>query len=247
MFIGCVSGYTDLQGNDDMGKAMGIETWPPDERPRERLLRYGPETLTDGQLLAILLGTGCEGWTALDVGVALLDRHDGLPGVSRMSARELCAVPGVGPAKAALIKAALEIGKRAMAAPLSTGQRVTSSQDVFRHYRPLMRDLRREVFKAVLLDGKNAIIRDVTVSEGSLTLSIVHPREAFVPAIRESAAAVIFVHNHPSGDPEASPEDRALTHRLVSAGEIIGIRVLDHVIIGDHEYVSFADHGWLTP
>jgi DNA repair protein RadC len=87
----------------------------------------------------------------------------------------------------------------------------------------------------------------VTVSEGSLTLSIVHPREAFVPAIRESAAAVIFVHNHPSGDPEASPEDRALTHRLVSAGEIIGIRVLDHVIIGDHEYVSFADHGWLTP
>src|SRR5881397_117181 len=225
MFIGCVSGYTDVQGNDDMGKAMGIETWPPDERPRERLLRYGPETLTDGQLLAILLGTGFEGWTALDVGVALLDRHDGLPGVSRLSARELCAVPGVGPAKAALIKAALEIGKRAMAAPLSTGQRVTCSQDVFRHYRPLMRDLRREVFKAVLLDGKNAIIRDVTVS----------------------AAAVIFVHNHPSGDPEASPEDRALTHRLVSAGEIIGIRVLDHVIIGDHEYISFADQGWLTP
>src|SRR5438876_4940375 len=102
-------------------------------------------------------------------------------------------------------------------------------------------------FKAVLLDGKNAIIRDVTVSEGSLTLSIVHPREAFVPAVRESAAAVIFVHNHPSGDPEASPEDRALTHRLVSAGEIIGIRVLDHVIIGDHEYISFADQGWLTP
>src|SRR5881296_4632524 len=147
MFIGCVSGYTDVQGNDDMGKAMGIETWPPDERPRERLLRYGPETLTDGQLLAILLGTGFEGWTALDVEVALLYGHDGLPGVSRLSVRELCAVPGVGPAKAALIKAALEIGKRAMAAPLSTGQRVTSSQDVFRHYRPLMRDLRREVFR----------------------------------------------------------------------------------------------------
>src|SRR5206468_3598118 len=161
MFIGCVSGYTDVQGNDDIGKAMGIETWPPDERPRERLLRYGPESLTNGQLLAIVVGTGCEGWGALD--------------------------------------------------------------------------------------GKNAIIRDVTVSEGILTLSIVHPREAFVPASRESAAAVIFVHNHPSGDPEASPEDRALTHRLVSAGEIIGIRVLDHVIIGDHEYVSFADLGWLTP
>lgn len=229
-----------------MGKT-GIETWPLDERPRERLVRYGPEALTDGQLLAILLGTGLEGWTALDVGVALLDRHGGLPGLSRLAVKELCTAPGVGQAKAALIKAALEIGKRAIAAPLSTGQRVTSSQDVFRHYRPLMRDLRREVFKAVLLDGKNAIIRDVTVSEGSLTLSIVHPREAFVPAVRESAAAVIFVHNHPSGDPDASPEDRALTRRLVSAGEIIGIRVLDHVIIGDQRYVSFADQGWLTP
>lgn len=230
-----------------MGKVLGINMWPLDERPRERLVRYGSETLTDGQLLAILLGTGFEGSTALDVGVALLERYDGLSGLSRRGVREFCAVPGVGPAKAALIKAALEVGKRATAAPLTTGQRVTSSEDVFRHYRPLMRDLRREVFKVVLLDGKNAIIRDVTVSEGSLTLSIVHPREAFVPAIKESAAAVIFVHNHPSGDPEASPEDRALTRRLVSVGELIGIRVLDHVIIGDRQYVSFADEGWLTP
>jgi DNA repair protein RadC len=230
-----------------MGKVLGINMWPLDERPRERLVRYGSETLTDGQLLAILLGTGLEGSTALDVGVALLERYDGLSGLSRRGVREFCAVPGVGPAKAALIKAALEVGKRATAAPLTTGQRVTSSEDVFRHYRPLMRDLRREVFKVVLLDGKNAIIRDVTVSEGSLTLSIVHPREAFVPAIKESAAAVIFVHNHPSGDPEASPEDRALTRRLVSVGELIGIRVLDHVIIGDRQYVSFADEGWLTP
>src|SRR5438093_13004359 len=99
MFIGCVSGYTDVQGNDDMGKAMGIETWPPDERPRERLLRYGPETLTDGQLLAILLGTGCEGWTAMDVGVAVLARPDGWRGVRRMSAGQICPVPGVRPAK----------------------------------------------------------------------------------------------------------------------------------------------------
>ena len=230
-----------------MGKMLGIDAWPRDERPRERLVRHGPEALTDGQLLAILLGTGFEGSSALDVGVALLDRYDGLAGLNRLAVREMCSVPGVGPAKAAVIRAALEIGKRATAAPLSTGQRVTSSEDLFRHYRPLLRDLRREVFKVVLLDGKNAIIRDVTVSEGSLTLSIVHPREAFVPAVKESAAAVIFVHNHPSGDPEASPEDRALTRRLVSAGEIIGIRVLDHVIIGDRRYVSFADQGWLTP
>src|SRR5437870_7427070 len=104
MFIGCVSGYTDVQGNDDMGKAMVIETWPLGERPRERLLRYGPETLTDGQLLAILLGTGCEGWTALDVGVALLDRNDGLPGVRRRSARKVGAGPGVGRARSVFVR-----------------------------------------------------------------------------------------------------------------------------------------------
>src|SRR5207247_9612909 len=132
-------------------------------------------------------------------------------------------------------------------APVAAGRRMGSSEDTLRHSRPLMRGVRREIFNVILLDGKNTIIKDVTVSEGSLTLSLVHPREAFVPAVRESAAAVIFVHNHPSGDSDASPEDRALTERLVSAGEIIGIRVLDHVIIGDHEYISFADQGWLTP
>ncbi|HLG43909.1 MAG TPA: DNA repair protein RadC [Nitrospirales bacterium] len=226
---------------------MGIATWPLEERPRERLLRYGPETLTDGQLLAILLGNGHARGTALDISMALLNRHGGLQGLGQDGIRELCSVRGIGPAKAAVIKAALEIGKRATSVPLTTGQRVTSSRDVFGYYRPLLRDLRREVFKVILLDGKNTIIKDVTVSEGSLTLSIVHPREAFVPAVRESAAAVIFVHNHPSGDPEASPEDRALTQRLVSAGEIMGIRVLDHVIIGDIRYFSFADQGWLMP
>ena len=224
---------------------MGIETWPEDERPRERLFRYGAATLTDGQLLAIVLGTGHAGDSAFDLGVAVLNQHGGLQGLERQAARELCAIPGIGPAKAAALMAALEIGKRAISAPLTTGQRMASSQDIFRHYYPLMKGLRREIFKVILLDGKNTIIKDVTVSEGSLTLSVVHPREAFVPAVRESAAAVIFVHNHPSGDPEASPEDRALTERLVAVGELLGIRVLDHVVIGDRRYVSFADQGWI--
>ncbi len=230
-----------------MGISMGIQAWPENERPRERLFRYGADSLTDGQLLAILLGTGHRDESAFDLGVAVLTQHGGLLGLERRGVRELCGIAGIGPAKAAVIKAALELGKRALAAPLTTGQRVTSSQDIFRHYQPLMRGLRREVFKVILLDGKNAIIRDVTVSEGSLTLSIVHPREAFVPAVRDSAAAVIFVHNHPSGDAEASPEDRTLTERLVSVGELMGIRVLDHVIIGDRHYTSFADQGWLQP
>jgi DNA repair protein RadC len=224
---------------------MRIEAWPEEERPRERLLRYGADTLTDGQLLAIVLGTGRAGDSAFDLGVAVLSQQGGLHGLERQGVRELCAIPGIGPAKAAAIKAALEIGKRAIAAPLTTGRRIGSSHDIFSHYYPLMRGLRREIFKVILLDGKNTIIKDLTVSEGSLTLSVVHPREAFGPAVRESAAAVIFVHNHPSGDPDASPEDRALTERLVSVGELVGIRVLDHVIIGDRRYVSFADEGWI--
>lgn len=173
-------------------------------------------------------------------------RHvDGVHGLSNCGLDELCAIPGVGTAKAAQIKAAIELGRRALAAPLSTGMRIGSSADLFRHYYPHLRDLRHEVFKIVLLDAKHTIIRDATVSEGSLTLSVVHPREVFHLAVRESAAAVIFLHNHPSGDPQPSSEDRALTARLVTAGEVLGIPVLDHLIVGDGRYVSFADQGWL--
>src|SRR5439155_19420771 len=136
--------------------------------------------------------------------------------------------------------------KRALTTPLSTGTRIGSSRDLFDYYYPRLRDLRHEVFKIILLDAKHAILRDATVSEGSLTLSIVHPREVFTLAVKESAAAVIFLHNHPSGDPTPSQEDHVLTARLVSAGEVLGIRVLDHLVVGDGRYVSFADQGWLT-
>jgi DNA repair protein RadC len=176
----------------------------------------------------------------------ILDRLGDIAGLARCGIEELCAIPGVGEAKAAQLKAALELGKRALAAPLTKGTKVTSSRDLFTHYHPTLRDLRHEIFKVVLLDAKHAIMRDATVSEGSLTLSIVHPREVFTLAVRESAAAVIFLHNHPSGDPTPSQEDRVLTARLVSAGEVLGIRVLDHLVIGDGRYVSFADQGWLT-
>lgn len=226
-------------------KPGGIRLWPLSERPRERLLSEGPEALTDAQLLAILLRVGRPDSSAVDVAIELLKRLDGLQGLANRGTDELCRISGIGPAKAAQLKAALELGKRAMATPLSTGTKVGSSKDLYRHYYPLFRDLRREIFKVVLLDAKHTVIRDVTVSEGSLTLSIVHPREVFNPAVRESAAAVIFLHNHPSGDPEPSEEDRVLTQRLVDAGQVLGIQVLDHVIIGDGRYVSFADSGWL--
>ena len=223
----------------------GIQGWPKTERPRERLLHEGPEALSDAQLLSILLRIGRPDTSAVQVAIELLQQLDGLKGLSNRGVEELCAIPGIGMAKAAQIKAAIELGKRALATPLTTGTRIGGSHDLFQHYYPLLRDLRHEVFKAVLLDAKHCIIRDSTVSEGSLTLSIVHPREVFNLAVRESAAAVIFLHNHPSGDPQPSEEDRALTIRLVSAGDILGIRVLDHLIIGDGKYVSFADSGWM--
>jgi DNA repair protein RadC len=222
---------------------LGITQWPETERPRERLLTLGADALTDAQLLAIVLRVGRQRSSAVQVGLEILDRLGGLSGLARCGIDELCAVPGVGAAKAAQLKAALTLGKRALASPLSRGTKITSSRDLFEHYHPTLRDLRHEIFKVVLLDAKHAIVRDATVSEGSLTLSIVHPREVFTMAVKESAAAVIFLHNHPSGDPTPSQEDRVLTARLVSAGEVLGIRVLDHIVVGDGRYVSFADQG----
>lgn len=228
------------------GTAKGIPYWPESERPRERLLAKGPDALSDAQLLAILLRTGRRDSSAVQVAIELLSQLGGLSGLAKSGVDELCSIQGVGPAKAAQLKAAVELGRRSLVVPLSTGTRVSSSADLFRHFYPLLRDRKQELFKIVLLDAKNTVVKETTISEGSLTLSVVHPREVFAPAIRESAAAVIFLHNHPSGDPTPSPEDRRLTDRLVAAGRLLGISVLDHVIIGDARYVSFADEGWLT-
>lgn len=227
------------------GHRKGITYWPETERPRERLLTKGPDALSEAHLLAILLRTGRRDSSAVQVAIELLDRVGGVAGLAKCGVEELCGIPGIGPAKAAQLKAAVELGRRAMAEPLSTGTRVSCSGDLFKHFHPALRDLKHEVFKVVLLDAKNMVVKESTVSEGSLTLSIVHPREVFALAVRESAAAVIFLHNHPSGDPTPSLEDRQLTDRLVAAGKVLGIRVLDHVITGDRRYVSFADQGWL--
>ncbi|MCC6139805.1 MAG: DNA repair protein RadC [Nitrospira sp.] len=223
----------------------GIGQWPAAERPRERLLAKGPEILSDAQLLAILLRTGRRDSSAVQVAMELLHYVGGLASLARSGSEELCTIPGIGPAKVAQLKAAFELGRRAMAIPLSTGTKISSSSDVFQHFHSLVRDLKREIFKVILLDAKNAVMKEATVSEGSLTVSIVHPREVFALAVRESAAGVIFLHNHPSGDPTPSVEDRRLTDRLVMAGEVLGIRVLDHMVIGDGRYVSFADEGWI--
>lgn len=224
-----------------------INSWPPGERPRERLLEKGAEQLSDAELLAVLLGTGDgrAGYNALDTGREMLIRFGGLRGLLRAGQREFEELPGVGPVKVARILAALELGGRATAAPAGERVELSCSRDVYRAYRSRLSPLTREVFLAVLLDVRKRRIRDVRVSEGGLTGTLVYPRDVLGPAIREAAAGLIVLHNHPSGDPTPSPEDLEVTHRLAAAGELVGIPLLDHLIIGHDGYVSLADQGFL--
>jgi DNA repair protein RadC len=223
-----------------------IKSWPPGERPRERLLEGGPGGLTEAELLAVLLPTrarGSEG-TALDQARDLLARFGSLRALLDAPTRGLRAAPGIGPARAAMLQAVGELARRYAAGRLARGAPLRTSAEVYRHCGTGLAALRKEQFHVILLDGKNRPIKQVRISEGSLTASLVHPREVFVPVIEASAAAIILVHNHPSGDPTPSAEDIALTERLRRAGELMGVQVLDHVVIGHGRYVSFADEGW---
>jgi DNA repair protein RadC len=224
-----------------------ITAWPEADRPREKLLEKGPEALSNAELLAIILrvGDASTGQSALDYGRLLMTQFgESFRRLDEASVSEICAIKGIGPAKAAQIKAALEIGKRFAQEEIKRGEPFRSSSDVFNHYREHLGGLKKEEFHVLLLDAKNRKIKDVRVSEGSLTSSLVHPREVFNPVIRESAAAVILIHNHPSGDPSPSQEDLHITRRLREIGEVMGVRVLDHVIIGKGKYVSFVDDGY---
>ncbi len=225
-----------------------IKDWPEDERPREKLLKRGAAALSDAELLALVLRTGdaAAGKTAIDLGRQLLERFGGnLRELARAELNELTQIKGLGLAKAASVKAAFTLGSRFQARRLETLDRFSSPSQVFDFFHHEMRDMKKEQFLVLLLDGKNRITRKALVSEGCLNQSIVHPREAFAPAVRESAAAVIFVHNHPTGDPAPSREDREITARLKEAGELLGIKVLDHLIIGDGSYYSFVENGLL--
>jgi DNA repair protein RadC len=227
--------------------AGGIKQWPEDERPREKLLKRGASALTDAELLALIIGTGdsSSGRSALDIGRELLQQYGDLRTLAHTSISEICRIKGAGPAKAACITAALELANRCGARRFESLERFTSPLQVFEHFHYEFRDCRKEYFLALLLDGKNRILKRVQISEGSLNQSIVHPREVFSQAVRESAAAVILVHNHPTGDPTPSREDLEITRRLKEAGDLLGIKVLDHIIIGDGAYLSFVDRGML--
>jgi DNA repair protein RadC len=222
-----------------------LKELPESERPRERLLAGGERVMSDSELLAILLGGGSRDENALALAQRLLVRFGNLRRVAAAGIGELAALKGVGKAKIARLRAAFAIGRRLSAEPIAAGAAIKSSSQVFRHYRERFKDAKKEVFVCLLLDTKHKIIHEEEVSVGLLNESLVHPREVFNPAIRESAAAVIFVHNHPSGDPKPSRQDEQLTRRLHEAGKVTGIRVLDHVIIGRDGYHSFAENGQL--
>ena len=228
-----------------MSSGVAVKDWPRADRPREKLLDQGAAGLTAAELLAVVLRTGGDGDSVLDQARAVLEAagHT-LHGLARLGFGELCTVKGIGPAKAAQILALAEIARRFGEEEFTPGATFKGSYDVYAHFRERLAQERSEVFYAVLLDNKHRKIKDVRVSQGSLTASIVHPREVYLPVIRESAAAVIFVHNHPSGDPTPSAEDLEITRRLREVGELVGVRVLDHVVIGRGRYVSFVDDGY---
>jgi DNA repair protein RadC len=223
-----------------------IREWQAGERPRERLL--AGNRLNDSELVAIILRTGSQRGSAVDLARNLLARFGSLQRLAVASPTEIAAVKDIGPAKAAQILAAIELGRRVADADADERmrlQQVGGSSDVFHAYRARFKGVTQEQFLVLALNNKNRVVRDFQVSLGTLNSSIVHPRDVFRGAIAESAAAVIFLHNHPSGDPTPSAEDRALTRRLAEAGKLIGIQVLDHVIVGAQRHYSFADEGEL--
>jgi DNA repair protein RadC len=227
--------------------AYGIKEWPTTERPRERLETFGAAALSTRELLAILIGSGLEGRSAVDVAGELLSPDGSLRRLAAAPMRELRRVRGVGPAVGSRVAAALELGRRmAREGPAERG-RIGSPSDVFERCAPTLRDLQQEEFRVLLLNTQHAVLKELLVTRGILDASMVHPREVFKAAVVESAAAVILVHNHPSGDPTPSPEDREVTRQLADAGRLLGIPVLDHVVIGDARYVSFVEAGFLPP
>jgi len=224
---------------------MLMRDYPREERPRERLERYGVGTLSTAELLAIILHSGIKGVSVLQLAQTLLNRFNGLRNLAGATVQELGTVNGIGPAKACELHAAFELGKRLAISPDTPRPIITSPLDAVNLLMDELRYLKEEHFRVLLLDTRNQVIVNRDISVGSLNASIVHPRETFKAAISALAAAIIIVHNHPSGDPAPSTEDLSLTARLVKCGELVGIPVLDHLIIGDGRYLSLKEKGMM--
>jgi DNA repair protein RadC len=223
--------------------ASQIREWPEEDRPRERLYHKGAEALADAELLAIQIGTGAPGLSAVDVARDMLARYGSLSALAGLGVGELAGLPGVGRVKAVRLSSAFEITRRLRSRNGAARTVLGSPEQVYARYGPLMEDLKKEVFRLALLDSQNGLLRDVVISEGTLSASLVHPREVFKPAIVESAASIILLHNHPSGDPTPSREDLRLTRQLVECSKLLDLRIHDHVVIGKERFVSLAQRG----
>jgi len=219
---------------------------PVQERPRERLAHFGAQALSNAELIALVLGTGRLGESALSVGERLLDHVGGIRELVDVQVNELRQVPGVGLAKAVAVLASIELGRRLQMSVGAELQKIASPHEAALYLMEKLRFLRKEHFVTIHLDTKHQVLGEEIVSIGSLNASIVHPREIFKTAVKRSAAAIICAHNHPSGDPTPSQEDVDVTQRLVSAGRILGVEVLDHIVIGDKRYISLRERGFMT-
>jgi DNA repair protein RadC len=225
--------------------SLTLRDVPSEDRPRERMLQHGASALSNAELLAILLRTGTFAESAVRLAQRILNECGGLRSLVDMTKDQLTEIKGIGNAKALQIQASIELGRRLARTKMSDTVTIRSPENVDELLREELRYLQKEHFVCLFLNTKNHVIGQETLSMGSLNASIVHPREVFRAAIKRSSAALICVHNHPSGDPTPSPEDIQITQRLVEAGAIIGIEVLDHVIIGDHKFISLKEQGYM--
>jgi DNA repair protein RadC len=218
---------------------MRIKDLPDSSKPRERFLKHGPEALSDAELFAIILRTGLVGENVMEMANRLISKF-GLVNLFDCSLKELQEIKGIGPNKAMQLLAMSELGKRYNQEKNSI-KKITCSEDVFKLFHARLKDKKQEHFYLIMLNTKNIIMGEQLISRGILDASIIDPREVFKPAIRNSASRVILVHNHPSGDSSPSSEDKSVTEKLIEAGNLLGIKVLDHVIIGEDKWWSWKD------
>lgn len=221
-----------------------IKEWAPDDRPREKLLSKGKETLSDSELLAILLHTGSGKKTAVDLAKEILQNcNNSIGHLSKQSLESLMKIKGIGKAKAITIIAALELGRRRQATTVLNDNKVNKSGDIAQFLRAIFRDHQREIFAVVFLNARNTIIHHEIINSGGITATVVDPRLIFQRSLELKAVKIILCHNHPSGNLNPSSQDDLLTERIVKAGKIMDIQVVDHIIVSEEGYYSFADNG----
>lgn len=223
-----------------------IKDLPENERPRERLEAHGPQALSNPELIAIILRTGTSSATAVQLATTLIAHFGSLKNLSTATVGEITTIKGIGPAKACQIASAFELGRRASGHMDVRKPKITSPDILADLLMSSLTDQKQEVFMTALLNAKNELMRTVTVTTGTLTASLIHPRETFRPAIADGCFSIILVHNHPSGDPEPSDEDVKITRKLVDAGTLLGIKVLDHIVIGNNSFTSMKDRGIIS-